>query len=1668
MKTSTYQSHTSLLRGGRMTKCKGQAASFAPALGRVLCRVSVAAVGTAFAFGGGAAWGGSCVDQGGGNFTCSGPANDITPEATILIDEPVSPTVITTEPGFGHTATGDAIRVRDAGSVTFTDVNNSQITGEKDGLDIRADDGVSITTTGQVVGGDDGIFAQNINTGAMSIDVVDVTGATGHGIFANNSDGRSDNPPITDLTITASGTVQGGTNGIVASLGIFTAFYYPASGDLSINVADVVGADGYGIYAVGTGTDMSVTSIGHVQATQHGVLAINQGRGELSVDVADVTSIGADGIRAIIENLATDLSITASGTVTGQQNGIYTNNTGSGALTIDVADVSAENGVGIQAGNYGTDLSITATGAVTAAQDGIFAQNVGTGALTIDVVDVTSSSGQGIDASNGSTGTDLSITSTGHIQAAQHGILAVNQGTGALTIDVARVTSTDEHGISAVNSSQGTDLSITASGAVTVDDEGIYASNSGSGALTIDVTDVSSANGLGIQASNEGTDLSITATGTIQAAQDGINANNDGTGALTIEVVDVTSAAEDGIDATNGSTGTDLSITATGTITAEQDGIEATNQGTGALTINVADVSAKSRRGIEARQYGTDLSITATGAIQAGLAGISVDHTGTGSVLIDVADVTSTGDDGISAYLDSGVTGLTITSSGSITAEKDGIDVENLGSGATTINVVDVTSATGDGISASTSAPGSDLSITATGAITAALFGVKATNGGSGALTIDVTDVTSADEKGIDAFNRKGTDLTITASGTVSAADTAIEAVNDGSGNLTIAVNTVHSDTDYGIEAFNDNEYDSDLLISATGHVSGFKGIFADQGNSGVLSIDVADVTATGAHGILAISNGSDMSITASGTITAFENGIDVAQRGEGALNIFVADVTGGSEGGSGYGIYARGDDDMTRMTITSTGHVSGTTGGISAQTDGGDADMIIDLVDVTATSGNGIQAEHRGADLSIASSGTVAGSQNGIAAFQYGTGALTINAINALGENGRGIFAQGDGTDISVTATGDVAGLSGGILARNYGIGVTNVTVSGTVDSSNGPAIQAESQTTSLIVLLEGAVVAPESGQAVINGSDDGTVILRDGSRLSGSIAMNEGGDTLMVEGGADIGDATVIDGGGGTQDALLFLGFDGSFDSGAFTNWESLTALAGTSLALDSSDAGSLEAINITADSELTTSVGSFEFGGALQIESTSRFIVESGGFGEIEIGGNVFSDGLITLADGASGDRMSVGGDLTGDGIIGLDVNLTDGTNDALFVAGDTEGASQGIDVTTSGSTVDTAQVFTLVTVEGDNSATDFQLINGDFVTNDGAQAISDGEISYLLQHDEVAGTFALNPFNNGEVLLNPGGAFLAAGVEQLSRHMTFGSTLGRVMNVMQPNAEGAQTVSRALHDFSAATQPHFWVQASGESRSYSFVGRDVETTLGELRLGSAVPVAEIGNGRLVGGLEFGIGSLSSNLQTALTSASIKTHARDLTLSALWVADSQFYTDVQLRYARFDSTINPNGGVAVDVEGEGYGASVEFGMPFEMPNGLTLTPQAQLAYSDVDIHDVANLGGGGLTGSLSDGDNLTARIGLRAEQTFASGSMLFGQVDYYHVLDNETSVAFGSNSIATLRDQNSVALSIGGYMTISDTTSLIGEITGMTSVGASEKDRSLRGRLGFQIRF
>ena len=92
------------------------------------------------------------------------------------------------------------------------------------------------------------------------------------------------------------------------------------------------------------------------------------------------------------------------------------------------------------------------------------------------------------------------------------GIAATNAGTGALSISATgTVTGKGGYGIVGINSSSGTDLTISTA-AVNGLAAGIAASNQGSGALSIIASDTVAASGYGINARNSGTDLTISTT----------------------------------------------------------------------------------------------------------------------------------------------------------------------------------------------------------------------------------------------------------------------------------------------------------------------------------------------------------------------------------------------------------------------------------------------------------------------------------------------------------------------------------------------------------------------------------------------------------------------------------------------------------------------------------------------------------------------------------------------------------------------------------------------------------------------------------------------------------------------------------------------------------------------------------------------------------------------------------------------------------------------------------------------------------------------------------------------------------------------------------------------------------------------------------------------------
>ncbi|CAJ1412166.1 unnamed protein product [Effrenium voratum] len=931
----------------------------------------------------------------------------------------------------------------------------------------------------------------------------------------------------TDITFTDTymSTITGNDTAIHAKNNGFGALSITTSGDVTGTNYSGIDAENS---AAGTDLTIQVTS---VAGGWEGIDAENDGSGALSITATgDVTGTNYSGIDAENSAAGTDLTIQVT-SVAGGWVGIDAENDGSGALSITATGDVTGGYEGIDAENSaaGTDLTIQVA-SVTGYYEGIDAENFGNGALSITATGDVFGGYEGIDAENSKAGTDLTIQ-VASVSGGYEGIAADNFGSGALSITATGDVTGGSYqgGIEARNSVASTNLTIQA--AASSGDAGIYAKNSGSGALSITATgDVVGTANHGIVARNyaAGTDLTVQAAA-VSGYFSGIEAKNFGSGALSVTASGPVTGGDfyNGINAYNSAAGTDLTIQAA-TITGDYDGIEAENRGSGALSITATGtVTSTNRAGIDAevRSPGTDLTIQVAD-VTAYNGGIEADNKGSGALSITATGtVTSADGIGIDAKVHSSGTDLTIQVA-DVTAYNDGIEADNEGSGALSITATGtVTSADGIGIDAKVHSSGTDLTIQVAD-VTAYNDGIEADNEGSGALSITATGtVTSADGIGIDAkVHSSGTDLTIQVAD-VTAYNDGIEADNKGSGALSItATGTVMSTIGDGIDA--DNEGSGALSVTATGAVTSLNGIGIDaisDSNGTDLTIQGADVTAYN-DGIEADNKGSGaLSITATGTVmSTVGDGIDADNSAAGTdLIIQVASVTGGDQGvsvnnkgsgatsitvsgavigGTGEGIDIFGAD--ATLTLNSGGMVSATSGSAIRDSDG-DATVIVN----TGSAVTGTVQLGNGSDTVVLAGGDI----SGVTSFDGGDDSSVADGfIDTLRTTDTVALSGANVTNFErlEIADGSIFSLADNMLSIGDGTAATGVFV----QSGGTWRFQAGTTTLTGAVSNSGTIAVPAGSELRVAGD----TVFEAGGRFEVGIASDTDAGLLTGDGGA------------------------------------------------------------------------------------------------------------------------------------------------------------------------------------------------------------------------------------------------------------------------------------------------------------------------------------------------------------------------------------------------------------------------------------------------------------------------------------------------------------------------------------------------------------------------
>ncbi len=1031
---------------------------------------------------------------------------------------------------------------------------------------------LNVTQTGNAVGEQNGIRAENFGVGDTVLVANNVTGTTGMGIIGRNFANAG------SLSITANGNVTGGGIGILAD--------QRGSGTLAVTLGsdtEITGLSSAGIFATTTGTDANIIgSSNRIIGASSGIYLRTMGGNALIQNLDGLTGQNGDGID--VATTSGSITITDVGTVAGQgANGIIAfSNSGdiaidsrngeitglyegvaalsvAGNVSVSTADVSGTTyGSGIVAQAGGAVMVDSSAGSVSGAVGGIFAASLGDGDVSITAAAVNGESSRGILASTGMG--SIFIEAMGPINAGYGGVVAANSGDNMVSIDVASVNGGTDEGISVVS---GGDVDISASGAVVGDTYGILVNNAGAGNVDVSAANVTGTmnDAVRIIAADSADGLSINIGGDAIGGDNGIVAANSGNGGIDILV------------AGNVSGGSGV-------------GIMAVNTGDFGVSINAAGISGGTDGVVISANNGA--SITTSGTVDGGTgAGIMVINGTAPEADAQITSDMATGQP--SPSMDETVSNIGIVRNPIMVADNNNglIQADINGSAAAAesqdVALEDTISNNSDRIANVEAnveeSVGGNKTRLPLQAVEGSMFGgISSGDNATGLVRVDL--FSPAVEMPIVAPANAGE------SGNIGEDNpTAVSA------DIIPIMSGANSNGKAQVDPFQQNDSNIDDSVEPL--------LLTDA-----METD-ADPVSTGA--------GSDgISITASGAITGGTYGVIAQNFGTGDLNISTMSVAGlGNDG-----IRAINGDDSGNLSININGDVSGGINGLVAVNNGGgDTNILIDG-SVTGTDGDGVMVigGFDGGAVNLTLMGDVTGALNGIMA-NANMGDLTLNLAGDVSGGNIGILTQTfNGTNLNIAAGQTI---SGGLMAiatlATDDSAVSNdiINIAGTVNGSIATFAGNDELTLEAGGIINGAVMLGEGDDRfVMNGGSFG--LLRGG----------EGRDTLIFnsEGG-------LLDGGDGTDGAIAefeIIDFNmGNFVlDGLFTGLEQVNFNAGQNILL-----GTLGSdLTVIGEDVVLMTGESASIGGSLINNGTLS--VNAGGVSSLAIDGDFTQSATGTL--------------------------------------------------------------------------------------------------------------------------------------------------------------------------------------------------------------------------------------------------------------------------------------------------------------------------------------------------------------------------------------------------------------------------------------------------------
>lgn len=462
--------------------------------------------------------------------------------------------------------------------------------------------------------------------------------------------------------------------------------------------------------------------------------------------------------------------------------------------------------------------------------------------------------------------------------------------------------------------------------------------------------------------------------------------------------------------------------------------------------------------------------------------------------------------------------------------------------------------------------------------------------------------------------------------------------------------------------------------------------------------------------------------------------------------------------------------------------------------------------------------------------------------------------------------------------------------------------------------------------------------------------------------------------------------------------------------------------------------------------------------------------------------------TIAPGNSIGTLTVAGNYVGNGgILEIETVLGDDSSatDRLVVTGDTSGSTNVRVINLGGTGAQTVEGIRIVDVGG-VSAGDFTLLGS--YTFEGAPAVVGGAYAYRLYKGGVS-TPADGDWYLRSALIDgaptPTAPLYQAGAPVYEAYATVLQSFNAVETLQQRVGNRAWTagvVDMGALPEAAGANSGIWGRIVGRHASFdskfSTTGADFDIGTWQLQAGADQQLYAGEAGRLVGGLSARFGTIAGDVTSRFGNGSIRSSGYGLGGSLTWYGAEGFYLDAQANVTWYDSALASSTAATGLVSGNGgfgYALSVEAGQQVALTENWSITPQAQLSYSDVAYDRFTDAFGAAV--ALTQGNDLAIRLGVSADYQNSwvdeSGETSrihgYGIANlYYHVLP-DSRVDLSGVELANTQDNLWGGLGLGGtYSWGNDKYALHGEAGVNTSLVNFGKSYGLAGTAGITVKF